>query len=510
MKPRVFVGSSVEGISVAYAIQQNLEHHAEVTVWDQGVFNLSKTALESLAQVLDRSDFGVFVFTPDDEVRMRGEENRIVRDNVIFELGLFVGRLGKERSYILLPRDGEDFHLPTDLVGMNPGTYETDRTDGSFRAATGPVCHDVHQMIKKLGPLTKQTKEPEIPQAGDSSADVASAREEVSRPEIQESKEVSTREPDYLSLFFEGKYDEVISLLEKKIKVAQDEENKITYDTWIGKAKAKKSLKEGVSHFERLIRENSQSDEPYIGLAMAYEDNSLLNDAIDTLNTGLVVVKDKSWLRYLKAAYLSSDFRTDESLAVLRDLIEENPEFTAGYTKAAQILIEQGKSDEAKFLYDTALQSWPNNEEILFGYGKLLLDTGNHEAGLTIFRKLVQLAPTDHTYLAYLGNTYLKLDLNGLALEAYEKANQLAEEKESWIISNIGNLMKNRGFYPQAIKYLKKSLELDPDSAYAHDRLSTSIKQDEEERKKANEVLRKQKQKSVPQSSETESTEEAE
>lgn len=153
MKPKVFIGSSVESLDVAYALQENLEHDGEITVWRQGVFDLSKYTLDALIEALDNFDFGVFVFAPDDVVRIREKEYQSTHDNVVFELGLFVGRLSKERNFLVIPGGREDFHLPTDLLGLTPATYEPNRQDGNLTAAVGPACHKIRKAIEKLGLL---------------------------------------------------------------------------------------------------------------------------------------------------------------------------------------------------------------------------------------------------------------------------------------------------------------------------------------------------------------------
>jgi len=150
MKPKIFIGSSREGLDIANAIHANLTRDAECTVWSNGVFQISGSTIYSLINALRNSDFGVFVFSPDDLTIMRGQQNPVVRDNVIFELGLFIGRLGVERCFFITPDHVADLRLPTDLMGILPGQYEANRHDQNWLAATNPVCMQIRAKLIEL------------------------------------------------------------------------------------------------------------------------------------------------------------------------------------------------------------------------------------------------------------------------------------------------------------------------------------------------------------------------
>lgn len=147
-KPRIFIGSSVEGKAIAESIQLGLHYEAECTVWWQGVFGLSIGTLEGLIKASTDYEFAVLVLTPDDLVEKRGVTKSSPRDNVLFELGFFMGALGKERTYIVYCHD-DPIELPTDLAGINPATFSK-RSDGNVEAAVGPVCTKIKAAINAV------------------------------------------------------------------------------------------------------------------------------------------------------------------------------------------------------------------------------------------------------------------------------------------------------------------------------------------------------------------------
>jgi hypothetical protein len=150
MKPSLFIGSSSEGLEVARAIEDNLHKDAEVTIWNEGVFGLNRGNLESLVAALERFDFAILVITPDDVTISRDETMQAPRDNVMFELGLFMGRLGRNRTYAF-SSDAKNMRLPSDLAGVSLAIYQHDRSDGNLQAATSPGCNQIRRLIRELG-----------------------------------------------------------------------------------------------------------------------------------------------------------------------------------------------------------------------------------------------------------------------------------------------------------------------------------------------------------------------
>lgn len=126
-------------------LQRDLNGTAEVRPWP-GEFQLTKVYIESLERLLDTSDFAVMVLTPDDRTTSREAETVSPRDNVVFELGLFFGRLGRERCFLIKRRDLE-LKLPSDLLGIEPANFSL-LPDQDLETALESACARIGKAIR--------------------------------------------------------------------------------------------------------------------------------------------------------------------------------------------------------------------------------------------------------------------------------------------------------------------------------------------------------------------------
>jgi CRP/FNR family transcriptional regulator, cyclic AMP receptor protein len=148
---RIFIGSSKESLDIANALQLGLAHNPFiVSVWTNGVFGPSIFPIEALERVAAESDFAILVLGPDDRVISRRRKNLAPRDNVILELGLFIGAVGHRRVFLVIP-EALDVKIPTDVLGVTPVKYSTDVSLGPARFER--ACSEIRDAVTLLGTM---------------------------------------------------------------------------------------------------------------------------------------------------------------------------------------------------------------------------------------------------------------------------------------------------------------------------------------------------------------------
>lgn len=120
MKRKLFIGSSSEGAEIALQVKDLINKACgdwlECVIWNEGkVFSYNKSFLDSLVNASRRFDYGILVATADDLALIRKLFLKIPRDNVVFEMGLFLGSLGLTRAFLFADKKSK---LPSDYNGI--------------------------------------------------------------------------------------------------------------------------------------------------------------------------------------------------------------------------------------------------------------------------------------------------------------------------------------------------------------------------------------------------------
>lgn len=476
MKPSLFIASSVEGLDIAYAIQKNLKYDAEVTIWSQGIFNPSNYSLEDLENILESIDFSIFVFSADDESIIREERLKITRDNVLFEMGLFMGKLGRKRVFSLKPNN-TSLHIPSDLIGMNILTYENDRQDKNLEAGTGVACNDIRNRIRSYGaiernqdPLTK------------------SYQEEI----IQDNESKKNLEDKFYELYSKNEFKKCIEVLENIINGEKDPDKVVKLKSARANLFFKINPEEGEKEFNNLFAivngENKLKLAEYkanVYYSEEYYDRCInFIDKFEEKSAELSLWKVKCMAKIRKndeyIEYLQQEIVNYNSIILKLqyfDIMNEN--------------IEKYTIEERLRYINSLYIENQNEEQIIHKYAYFAHYTlENYQLALYLWSKLCDKFPKNADYLTHLGNVYCRLNLSNSAIEVYEKANELVKERAGWILSNIGNLYNNRGLHFVGRKYLRKALEINTNDDYVLNRLADTVQAEKNERESKQKYLK--------------------
>lgn len=121
MKARIFIGSSKEGLKIAQKVKKFFSADFDCSIWTDDIFKYNENYLETLLKEANLFDYGILIFTKDDFTKSRDKHFDSPRDNVVFEFGLFIGRLGRDNAFIL---QEENVKLPSDLFGISHAKFK--------------------------------------------------------------------------------------------------------------------------------------------------------------------------------------------------------------------------------------------------------------------------------------------------------------------------------------------------------------------------------------------------
>lgn len=122
---KIFIGSSTDALPLAKKLASILLNYDHTPLlWSDGdIFVASKTTIESLEYTLNIVDAAIFVFNEDDKTWYKDNLLSVVRDNVLFEYGLFSGKLSRNKVCICCsgkPRIASDLAGITYIDMKNP------------------------------------------------------------------------------------------------------------------------------------------------------------------------------------------------------------------------------------------------------------------------------------------------------------------------------------------------------------------------------------------------------
>lgn len=140
--PSIFIGSSKEGKKVAEKVQQSLAGFAQCRLWVDA-FDFGVSNYDNLIKQVAFYDYAILIATSDDMLESRMQVFNSVRDNVLFEFGMFAGGLGKSRVFYIV-EDGTK--IPSDLSGITL-PFLPKRSSSKFEAAVNEVIEKIKEYI---------------------------------------------------------------------------------------------------------------------------------------------------------------------------------------------------------------------------------------------------------------------------------------------------------------------------------------------------------------------------
>jgi len=121
-------------------------------VWDEGLLQQNESIFDGLLRLSTEVEYGVFIWGASDvtigSTVTSGQPIPAARDNVVFETGLFLGALGKEKTFMVVDRS-MPIKIPSDFDGIMRTYYDGSALGTYDRPAVRKACDEIESTIRQ-------------------------------------------------------------------------------------------------------------------------------------------------------------------------------------------------------------------------------------------------------------------------------------------------------------------------------------------------------------------------
>ncbi len=295
-------------------------------------------------------------------------------------------------------------------------------------------------------------------------------------------------EPDWFNSYYSGDYDGASEILLERIKDEQDPKKRFELECCLGQVYVVQDEQKGVDYFEKILKTKDTAATCYGHYALGFSFAGNYTEAQKVLSRGIRAFPDEVLLLVQQGSNLHRQGLHEEAADILLSAINRYPKEVRSYATLAMLLAELEMKEEAITCCQVGLALCPPHTVLIEKYIDLFSGNEASKERMSGYMRLSEICEDNSSYWALLGNEYLHHGFNDLALEAYKRGETLADEKEAWILSNIGNILINQGFLSHGAEYLQRALAIDPESQYSHERLAIALKLEQEQKEACNKM----------------------
>lgn len=216
----------------------------------------------------------------------------------------------------------------------------------------------------------------------------------------------------------------------------------------------------------QAVDSDPMSAEAHAVLAEIYMDKNNWARALDEIDTAIKLNPDSARVQRNLGYVLDNQGRHKEAIAAFAHAAKLDPKLGYIYTTAGNGYIALGDYDNAIIQYEKTIEATPDSPVGYDALGHASALAGDPDRGLSMLKKAIEIDPEYGPAYAHLGRLYYTQLNYESAIENFLKAFDLGVRNEEYFYE-LGLAYAYLDDCPNAVKWLEKALEVNPESAPA-------------------------------------------